>query len=482
MRNSLKCIPFIFIFLFLIGCQEKTGQVFEPPVIEVPESIADISQYLTRANRSAMFDAQASFIFAPDESLSNTINVNLGTTFQQIDGFGFALTGGSAKHISQMSPSAKEALLQELFNVGDDQIGMSFIRISVGASDLDEAVFSYNDLPSGQTDINQDKFSISRDQERLIPLLKEIIAINPDIKIMASPWSPPAWMKNNSSPKGGSLLFDYYDSYATYLLKYIQEMAKEGITISHLSIQNEPLHDGNNPSMFMNSGQQKEFIKGSLGPLFQENNIATKILIYDHNPDRIDYPLDVLDDPIAKQYVDGSAFHLYAGSITALSTVRNSHPDKNIYFTEQWFGAPGNFSEDLKWHTREVIIGSTRNWSRNVIEWNLSSNPDLSPHTDGGCDRCLGGITINGDNVTRNAGYYVIAHVSKYVRPESTRIGTNYIDALPNVAFVTSDQKIVLLVLNNTDSVQKFNVKQDSVSFSSQLDAGSVSTYIWNLK
>lgn len=477
----------LFLFLFsiplLTQCKDQSDETYNPPKVDEPTvEIPEVEHWLTTANQSALLSKQSESIEAYDSNLTSDITINSETKYQTIDGYGFAITGGSAQHLSKMSEAARGELLNELFGLEEGQIGMSFIRISLGSSDLNQAPYTYNDLTSRQTDMNLEQFSLQKDEAQLIPILKDILDINPDIKIMASPWSAPAWMKENQSLKGGSLAAEYHDVYAEYLLRYIKEMQEHGISIGYLTVQNEPLHDGNNPSMYMEADQQIEFVKNSLGPLFSENNIDTKLIIYDHNPDRIDYPLTVLNDVDAKQYVDGSAFHLYGGDVDQLSVVRNAHQDKNIYFTEQWFGAPGNFSEDLKWHIREVVIGAQRNWSKNVIEWNLSSNPSLTPHTDGGCSQCLGGITIDGDEVTRNAGYFVIGHVSKFVRPDAIRIASNYHDHLPNVAFLTPDNKVVLLVLNNSDSPQTFNVKNGENSFSTRLDAGAVSTYIFDNK
>jgi glucosylceramidase len=224
---------------------------------------------------------------------------------------------------------------------------------------------------------------------------------------------------------------------------------------------------------------QAIFIKKHLGPAFKTAGIKTKIVIYDHNADRPDYPISILNDPEARKYIDGSAFHLYGGKIDALSDVHDAHPDKAIYFTEQWIGSPANFNRDLKEHVSKLIIGASRNWSRNVIEWNLAADPQNNPHTDrGGCDRCLGGITIDKDLITRNPGYYIIAHASKFVRPGSVRIGSNTTEQLPNVAFKTPDGKKVLIILNSSAEVKSFNIKSGSKSVSGQLNPGAVATYI----
>ena len=231
--------------------------------------------------------------------------------FQSIDGFGWALTGGSAGHLQQMSRAARTALLKELFTAEGKNIGGSYIRLSIGASDLDEKVFSYNDLLAGQTDTAMEHFDLGHDRIAVIPTVKEILAIYPNIKIMGSPWSPPVWMKTNNDARGGSLKPEFYPAYAKYFVKYIQAMKTEGIHIDAITVQNEPLHPGNTPSLLMLAPDQAIFIKDHLGPAFKKAGINTKIIIYDHNADKPEYPISILDDPEAKKYIDGSAFHLY---------------------------------------------------------------------------------------------------------------------------------------------------------------------------
>ena len=353
------------------------------------------------------------------------------------------------------------------------------MRVSIGASDLDDRVFSYDDLPDGETDPMLKKFTLSADKVDLIPVLKEILSINPHLKIMGSPWSAPIWMKTNNSSKGGSLKPEYFDTYAKYFVKYIQGMKAEGITIDAITIQNEPLHPGNNPSMYMTAQDQSLFIKSNLGPTFAAANITTKIIIYDHNADRPDYPLTILKDSKASKYVDGTAFHLYGGTIDALTPVHEAFPNKNLYFTEQWVGAPGNLSQDLAWHVRTLIIGAARNWCRTILEWNLASDPNNDPHTIGGCDQCLGTITISGNAVKRNPAYYILAHASKFVRPESVRIGSNSTLMLPNVAFKNRDGKVVLIVQNNSSAKTVFNIGFNGKTVATSLEKDAVGTYIW---
>ncbi|GAB3880510.1 glycoside hydrolase family 30 protein [Spirosoma agri] len=443
-------------------------------------SSTGVEFWLTNPDRSSLFTKQAGALsFANATNGNPTIDIDASQTFQSIDGFGYTLTGGSAMLLNRMDAKARAALLNELFSTEGNSIGVSYLRISIGASDLDDRVFSYDDLPEGQTDVDLKKFSLDPDRAHLIPVLKEILAINPAIKIMGSPWSPPAWMKTNSNSKGGSLKPEYYNAYAQYFIKYIQGMKAEGIRIDAITIQNEPLHPGNNPSLLMLPADQALFIKTSLGPAFKSAQIDTKIFLYDHNADRPDYPISILNDPEAKKYVDGSAFHLYAGSIEALTEVHNAHPDKNLYFTEQWIGAPGNLKGDLAWHVKTLIIGATRNWSRNVLEWNLAADPKQEPHTPGGCTQCMGALTLDGNTVTRNPAYYNVAVASKFVRPGSVRIQSNTSDTLPNVAFKTPDGRKVIIVLNTKESTQAFNVREDGKLISTSLPAGSVGTYVW---
>lgn len=437
--------------------------------------------WLTNPDQSALFERQSDPVkFAAATNDYPTIEVDDTQTFQTIDGFGFTLTGGSALHIVRMSPVARAALLRELFATDGAHIGTSYLRLSLGASDLNERVFSYDDLPPGESDPEMKRFDLGPDRADVIPVLQEILTINPDIRLLASPWSAPVWMKTIPDTRGGSLKPEWHDAYAKYFVKYIQAMKAEGIRIDAITIQNEPLHPGNNPSMFMPAEQQAAFIKQSLGPAFVTAHIDTKIIVYDHNCDRPDYPLSILNDPEAAKYVDGSAFHLYAGKIDVLTTVHAAHPDKNVYFTEQWIGAPGNFRRDLTWHVRELIIGTTRNWSRTVLEWNLASNPRWEPHTDrGGCNRCLGAVTIDGDRVTRNPAYYIIAHAAKFVRPGSVRIASNTPPALPNVAFRTPEGRKVLIVLNDGSQRRTFNISYQGKLASFALNSKAVGTFVW---
>ncbi len=442
-----------------------------------------VSFWLTDPQHSVLFERQAdSLTFSAQKTNSICINVNDKEQYQKIDGFGFTLTGGSAIVINKMSKTKRQELLDELFDTKGNHIGISYLRLSIGSSDMSDHVFSYDDLPAGQTDPQLTQFTLEEEKKDLIPLLHDILSINPSIKIMASPWSPPLWMKTNHNAIGGSLKPEYYATYAQYFIKYINEMAGQGIKIDAITVQNEPLHPGNSPSMLMPADEQNLFIKKYLGPYFKQNAIRTKIILYDHNLDRLDYPLSILDDKDTRKYVDGTAFHLYAGNIAAMSYVHQKYPLYNLYFTEQWVNSQdADLSSNLAWHVKNLIIGATRNWSRNVLEWNLATDMYYAPHViKPGCDICMGGVTIIGDSVIRNPSYYIIAHAAKFVRPGSSRIWSDNNENLPNTAFINPQGEKILIVLNDKPYTQAFSINYHQKVLNTALNAGAVGTYVWN--
>jgi glucosylceramidase len=405
------------------------------------------------------------------------LDVDPTQTFQTVDGFGFTLSGGSASVIAGLAPAAEAALLQELYGNGPNDIGISFIRLSIGASDMSASTFTYDDLAQGQTDPNLASFSIAPEETALIPVLKAILAIQPSIEILATPWSPPVWMKSNGSFVGGSLLTQYYDAYARYFVAYVKAMKAAGIPIYAVTPQNEPLNPGNDPSMTMADTEEATFVGQNLGPAFQAAGLATKIIVYDHNCDQPDYPITVLGDSTAYPFIDGSAFHLYAGDISALTTVHDAYPAKDVYFTEQYTATTGSFSGDLDWHVKNVIIGSMQNWGRTALEWVLATDPSYGPHTPGGCTTCKGAVTI-GSSVTRNVGYYIVAHASKFVPPGSVRIASTPTGSLNSAAFTTPAGQTVLIVENDGGDAS-FNVRVNGTWAPASLVGGAVATYVW---
>lgn len=479
-----QAVVYMVLLWFIISssdCSHKsdsdngTGGGPNPPPVNGPT----ITTWLTKNDQSVLLQKQPSQTFGTISNTDPNIDVDTTQVMQSIDGFGYTLTGGSAFVINKMGATEKSNLLNELFGNGDNSISVSYLRISIGASDLNSAVFSYDDMPAGQTDTALANFSLDPDRTDLIPLLKQILAINPNIKILAVPWSAPVWMKDNGSSVGGGLKTNYYDAYARYFAKYIQGMKAEGITIDAIAPQNEPLNPNNNPSLSMTASQQATFIKANLGPTLQAQSIGTKIIIYDHNCDHPDYPMAILADANASHFVNGSAFHLYAGDISALTTVHNAYTDKQVYFTEQYTASTGDFGGDLKWHLKNVVIGSMRNWSRTALEWNLANDPTFGPHTPGGCTTCKGAVTLNGSTVTRNVGYYIIAHASKFVPQGSVRIASNITGNIQNVAFKTASGTKILIAENDGSSDASFNIRFAGMWTHVNLPAGAVGTYSW---
>ena len=475
MKKIIGLTALLGALLFISGVCNKKGDDST-----IPASAGSVEVWLTKADGSVLFAKQTQKVnFTSGLTGSSAVQVDTAITMQTVDGFGYALTGSSAYLLNRMGAEARATVLKEFFGSGTADLGVSYLRISIGASDLSPTVFSYDDMPAGQTDPGLTRFSLAADTTDLIPVLKEILQINPAVKIMGSPWSPPVWMKSNGNSMGGSLLPAYYAAYAQYFVKYIQAMKARGITIDAVTVQNEPEHGGNNPSMLMTALEQADFVKNHLGPAFRTANITTKIIVWDHNCDNPNYPITIMNDPAAKAFVDGSAFHLYAGGVGALSGVHAAHPDKNLYFTEQWTGANGNFSGDLLWHTNNVIIGTMRNWSKVALEWNLANDPTYGPHTPGGCNECKGAVTIDGSVYTRNVSYYIVAHASKFVVPGSVRISTSDVNGISQVAFKRPDGKKVMIALNEGNSAATFSILYKGQTAVMTLPAQSVATYIW---
>ena len=409
----------------------------------------------------------------------DTVYFNDQIQFQQIEGFGYTLTGGSAYLLHQMPVQNRLAILKELFGRGPNDLNVNYLRISIGASDLDATVFSYDDLQEGEVDPDLIKMTIAKDQEFLIPILKEIQSIQPNLKLIASPWSPPVWMKDNGKSKGGRLLSKYYETYAQYFVKYIQLMRAEGLQINAVTIQNEPEHGGNNPSMLMTAVEQSAFIKNHLGPAFKKQGLQTEIIIWDHNADNPNYPIQILNDSVTKSFISASAFHLYLGHESALSKLHQAHPDKKIYFTEQWTGARGSFAGDFMWHMEHIVIGTMTNWSSMVLEWNLANDPTYGPHTPGGCTECLGALTIDGSDLKRNVSFYIIGQVAPFIPAGSARIQTKSSNAqIKSIGFKRPDGKKVLVALN-TGKETVFTIDFEQKKYNFTLPEKSASTIVW---
>ncbi|MFD2833608.1 glycoside hydrolase family 30 beta sandwich domain-containing protein [Gramella sp. AN32] len=468
----------------------------------------EIESWITSQDRTRLFQKENKVISFSKENNPRypAIIIDPNQTMQTIDGFGFAVTGGSAELLMKMEAKKRREILQNVYGTNPEDIGVSYVRLSIGSSDLNSFTFSYNDLEKGEEDYKLEKFSLSQDLRDVVPVMREILEINPEIKVMGSPWSAPLWMKTNDNIRGGKLKEDCYEVYADYFVKYILEMKEQGISIDAITIQNEPMNSRNTPSMSWFWFEQADFIKNHLGPKFKENKLSTKIVIFDHNTDRPDYPLSILQDTAASKFIDGSAFHNYRGNMESMSMVHRARPDKNIYFTEQMVTEnPQSDSIDITGPVNRLVIEGINNWSRNIILWNLAADPENDPHTsNGGCSMCQGALTINGNKVSRNLAFYTIAHASKLVRPGSRKIystqgddpivyiyqdeqrpmvnrvwSSNQNNLLPNVAFKTPDDKIVLIVANTSLGKNSFKIQYGGEFAVLSLDPGSVGTFIW---
>jgi glucosylceramidase len=446
------------------------------------QNIPDVQLWLTTVDRSALLTLQgAPLHFSDSGEMLPAITVNDMQQFQSIEGFGFAVTGGSAQLLMRMTPERRTALLKQIFTTDGDGIGVSYVRVSIGSSDMNDHVYSYDDMPAGETDPDLKHFSLAPDRADVIPVLKEILAIEPKIKILGSPWSAPAWMKTNDDVRGGELKPEYYGAYAQYLVKYIEAMKAEGIPLTAITVENEPLNPKNTPSMVVFAQEEADIIGKYLGPTFEQAGLKTEIQVYDHNPDVPSYPLSILGDPVAGKYVAGTAFHLYGGDSSTLTDVHNQYPNKNLYLTEQ---------SVTEWHNSttigiaepvsRVLIGATRNWSRNVLLWNLAADPHAGPHTNnGGCTSCFGAITLDGNEATLNVAYYALAHFAKFVPPGSVRIGSSEMEQLSTAAFLTPQGKIVLVVANTGNFPKTFAIGYHGKFLKTTMLPESVGTYVW---
>jgi glucosylceramidase len=419
---------------------------------------------------------------APGASLP-TIEVDESQTFQPIEGFGFSLTGGSAYLLARLGTGERASLLHELFAPHPESLGLSCLRLSIGASDLGRKDFSYWSLRRGTKNPDIGHFNLTAGDQEVVSILEEILEVNPEIKVIAAPWTAPPWMKTNGSYVGGSLKPENYAAYAQYFVRYIEAMRELGVNVSAVTPQNEPQNPRNEPSMVMSATEQADFIKNHLGPQLRRAELDTEILCWDHNCDGIDFPLAVLADEGARAYTSGVAWHLYNGTPDAMSYVRDRYPDKKVYFTEQWVSAREDFMDALRWHTRNVIVGALRNWSRTAMEWNLASDPEHSLHTKLGAVGALGGITIALSSVpavVRNPGYYLMAHSAKYIRPGSTRIHSTEPERLINVACLTPDRQLVIVVMNDGTEARRFAIQHRGATATMELDAGAIATLRWS--
>jgi glucosylceramidase len=442
--------------------------------VEVVESIE---------NKMPVLQSKPAIRFGTSKLSALTILVDATRAYQTIDGFGASLTESSAWLLKRkLSDTQRRDALEMLFD-RKKGIALSILRQPMGASDFALAAYSYDDLLPGETDPDLAKFSIAHDKADILPVMKEILAVNPSVKIIGSPWSPPGWMKTSQSMVQGALLPAAYAPLAKYFVKYIKAYADEGVPIYAITMQNEPVNiPGNYPGMGKTAVEQAAFLREHLGPAFREAALSTKILIFDHNWDLVEFPLQVLSDSKAAAFAAGTATHCYGGAVTAQLELHNRFPEKEIWMTECSGGdwQKGNLLEQQV----RLIIGSTRNWAKSVVLWNLALNQAHEPFLVG-CTNCHGVMTVNDSaspaQVTPTVDFTALAHVSKFVEPGARRIESNSFDrgSLEDVAFQNPDGSIILLVPNSSGGSVSFNLAYDGKYAPYRLPGGAVATFSW---
>lgn len=418
---------------------------------------------------------------ASDKSL--TITIDNTTRYQSMEGFGPAITGSAAYNLLKMNASERDRLLREAFH-STEGLGYNYVRISIGCSDFSLREYTWCDQEGLEF------FAVHPDDSQyLFPVLREILAINPDVKIIAAPWTAPLWMKidrysNKPYDKwaGGKLNPDYYDEYAQYLVMWVEEMELNGFKIESITPQNEPLHDGNSASTYMSWEQQRNFIKNHLGPAFEAAGLDTKIWIYDHNFDVTDFVKNIYADKEASKYVEGSAWHAYGGSSSALAQIYKADPTKSIYFTEQSIGTwCPNFGDNLLWHIREVCLGTINNYCRAVVLWNFMLDAERGPNRPGGCTTCYGFVDCDASysysTLTFRSHWYAIGHMSKVVKRDAVRIKCS--GSVTASAFENPDGTIAAVMLNDSEDDKQVVVKSPKGDFVVTLAARSVTSLVW---
>jgi glucosylceramidase len=446
-------------------------------------AVPHVQVWLTTGDKTKLLSREPDLRFESGAATTDaTIDVDGSTRYQEIVGFGAAITDASAWLIqSRLTPDAREALLRDLFGRAPG-IGLSFTRLTIGASDFSRSHYSFDDVPPGEGDPTLARFSLEPNRNDVLPVVRRALSINPQLKVMASPWSAPAWMKTTGSLVKGSLRPEAYGPYAEYFRRYIEGYAAWGVPIWAITIQNEPHYEpADYPGMRVEPPARARFIGEYLGPLLARARIRTVILDWDHNWDEPQSPLQVLGDSVARRFVAGVAWHCYGGDVSAQTAVHDAHPDKDAYFTECSGGdwAP-NFGDNLTWNVRTLIVGATRGWARGVLWWNLALDEKHGPHL-GGCGNCRGVVTIDSASgaITRNEEYYALGHASRFVRPGARRIASTSPEGLDNVAFRNVDGSKALILVNSGAAERTFAVRWGGKTLRYTLPAGAVATLVW---
>ena len=437
---------------------------------------------LTTNDQSRLMAAQVSITFGTQAAANNTIFVDENQTYQEVEGFGASFTDSAAYLLNEVATkSARTSTMNDLFTRNGNGIGLSFMRNPMGASDIARSQYSFDDLTAGQVDPSLRQFSIAHDQTDIIPIIQQAKQLNPQMKLMATPWSPPGWMKSSDSLVGGTLLSNMYGPFANYFVKYLQAYAAAGIDADYLSLQNEPLNvPPDYPGMFMDAATQTILLRDYVLPAFASSTISTRLLVYDHNWDQPAYPMTVFSDStlLTSSQVTGTAWHGYAGTPGVMSEVQTLYPAKGNYQTEH---SGGTWVTDQMKNDFEEITEVMRNWGKAYVKWSLALDENRGPHT-GGCGTCSGIVTVNSTNgaVAYGVEFYTLGHYSKFVLPGAVRIYSSNANGLISTAFQNADNSKVLVIYNDSSTTQSYAVQWGGQGLTYTLPALAGATFVWN--
>jgi glucosylceramidase len=442
-----------------------------------------VSVWLTTDDQKSLLQPQSALSFSQGGSAAiPTVFIDELKRYQTIEGFGASFTDSSAWLMNNkiVPASSLGAVMNSLFD-HTAGIGISFVRNPMGASDLSRSLYSYDDLSAGATDPNLNSFSIAHDEADIIPLIRQAKRINPQLKVMANPWSPPGWMKTSGSMIGGSLLAANYTAFANYFVQYLQAYAAAGVPVDYISLQNEPLYlPTAYPGMSMPAADQLTVLRDYVLPALASAKLSAKVLIYDHNWDQPPYPETILADSTvaASEQIGGIAWHWYGGTPGAMSRLHNQYPNRNNYVTE---ASGGTWIMDEVKTDFETITQSMRNWSSSYVKWGLALDENRGPFIKGGCGDCTPLITVNQGSgaVTYNIDYYTLGHFSKFVLPGAVRIYSSNAPRIVSAAFMNPRGTEVLVAYNDSSSSQTFQVISHGRSFVYTLPALAGATFSW---
>ncbi len=416
---------------------------------------------------------------------AGAIIINPAEARQEMLGFGAALTDASCYVLSRLADAERQALLQELF--APAEMAFSVCRTCIGSSDYSQTVYSFDD--STDPDPELKRFSIDHDRAYILPVLSAARRVNPGLFLFSTPWSPPGWMKSNGSMLGGAMRNHYFEPYAQYFLKFLAEYKAAGVPIDAVTVQNEvdTDQDGRMPACLWGQEYEIEFVKSHLGPLLRKEGVGTKIWILDHNYNLWGRAIDELSDPALYEFVDGVAWHGYAGGPTAMTRVHDAFPQKNAYWTE---GGPDINAPDYQtdWtHWAQTFNGVANNWARSITAWNIALDERGKPNV--GPFPCGGLVTIDNatHKVTRSGQYWAFAHFSSHVQRGARVIAANSVgdaaaktaaDDVSAAAFRNPDGGMVV-VLVNPGPQKQIQLLLGANALEVDLEADSLQTLEW---